>query len=282
MALMAIQQIMLGSALGNQREAEQTLSAVKAAGFQAIELNGFMIRKTPAIVHLLTSMAGMPTGRSGKLNWIDLVAEAGLQVVAIHEALPAIQDNMQAIVETARSYNSKNIVVTGMYRFDYSDRNAVRLLADSLNIAGEKLTKYGLNLLYHNHNSEFLKVSGDMTAYQLIIKQTDPRYVNFEYDSYWTAEAGADPIKWMELLGKRMKLYHVNDRGSRANGITMTPILKSDSIELGRGNMELDTLIKTALDHDVDAIILESHRNWIDKSPVKSMQISADFLREYL
>ena len=75
-----------------------------------------------------------------------------------------------------------------------------------------------------------------------------------------------------------MKLYHINDRGTRLKGPSMTPILKSDSMELGYGNMNLKELVAQALRVDVDAIILESHKNWVDKSPIKSLQISAEFL----
>ena len=60
----------------------------------------------------------------------------------------------------------------------------------------------------------------------------------------------------------------------------MTPILKSDSMELGYGNMNLKELVAQALRVDVDAIILESHKNWVDKSPIKSLQISAEFLHQ--
>ena len=82
----------------------------------------------------------------------------------------------------------------------------------------------------------------------------------------------------MQRLGHRMKLWHINDRGSRVTGSAVTPILKTDSMELGTGNMDLDSLLEQALQVNVDAVILESHRNWIDGSPVKSAQISAQFL----
>ena len=77
-----------------------------------------------------------------------------------------------------------------------------------------------------------------------------------------------------------MKLWHINDRGSRTSGSAITPILKTDSMELGTGNMDLDSLMEQALSVDVDAIILESHRNWIDNSPVKSLQVSAEYLNK--
>lgn len=62
----------------------------------------------------------------------------------------------------------------------------------------------------------------------------------------------------------------------------MTPILKSDSMELGYGNMNLEELVKQALDVEVDAIILESHKNWVDRSPVRSLQLSAEFLKQHM
>lgn len=77
-----------------------------------------------------------------------------------------------------------------------------------------------------------------------------------------------------------MKLWHINDRGSRTSGSAITPILKTDSMELGTGNMDLDSLMEQALSVDVDAIILESHRNWVDNSPVKSLQVSAEYLNK--
>ena len=82
----------------------------------------------------------------------------------------------------------------------------------------------------------------------------------------------------MKKLGGRMKLWHVTDRGSRQTGPAMTPILKADSVELGTGNMDLETLRAIAVDNGVEAVVLESHRNWIDKDPVKSLETSAVWL----
>ena len=87
-------------------------------------------------------------------------------------------------------------------------------------------------------------------------------------------------IALMKKLGDRLKLYHINDRGTRIEGPSMTPSLKSDSMELGYGNMNLSELVEQALHVGVDAIILESHKNWVEKSPIKSLQLSAEFMNE--
>lgn len=278
MAIKAVQQFMLGTVLNNQNQARETLSAMKEAGYDGIELCGFMIHPMGFTVKLLTRAAGMPVGKGGNLDWHTLIEESGLTVISLHLDLGSVERDCKAVAEEARSFGAKYIVITGMYRFDYGEEASVRELANRLNQAGKALKNQGINLLYHNHNCELRRVSETQNAYDILLAETDPDYVNFEFDSYWFAEGGADALGWMKRLGSRMKLWHINDRGSRVSGPSMTPILKTDSMELGTGNMPLDELMEQAKSVGVDAVILESHRNWIEKSPVKSFQRSAEYL----
>lgn len=282
MAVRAVQQIMLGTVCKNERQTLETLKTVKAAGYDGLELNGFMIRPTSFLVRTMTKAAGMPVGRGGNFDWKGMLREAELSVVGIHEDLGSVRRDPDAVIRDARDLGTDKIIITGMYRFDYSDISAVKNLAKDLNASGERLGKEGIQLLYHNHNCEFRKVEKNRTAYDLLIEETDPEYVNFELDSYWPTEAGVSAIALMKQLGERMKLYHINDRGSRVTGPAITPILKSDSMELGYGNMNLKELIRQALSVHVDAVILESHKNWVEKSPIKSIQVSAAFLKKYV
>lgn len=271
---------MLGTVTKNEKQAEQTLREIKQAGYDGIELNGFMIRPTSFLVRTMTKMAGMPVGKGGKFDWKGLTDAAGLSVVSVHEDLGTIRRTPDDVIKEAEHFGTDKIVITGMYRFDYSDKKAVLNLARELNEAGQILKKGGISLLYHNHNCEFRKVDKENTAYDILIRETDPELVGFELDSYWPTEAGVSAIRLMKKLGSRMKLYHINDRGTRLEGPSMTPILKSDSMELGYGNMDLEELVSEALKVPVDAVILESHKNWVDKSPIKSMQISAEFMNK--
>jgi sugar phosphate isomerase/epimerase len=278
MAIRAVQQFQIRTVIGTEKQARATLQAMRDAGYDGIELCGFLIKKMPFWVRVLMLLAGMPIGRGGNLDWRRLIAESGLKVVGIHEDLGSILKNSPNILAEAKAFGTNYIVVTGMFRFDFSDRQAVLKLAEQLNQAGKLLAEDGIHLLYHNHNCEFRKVEPGKTAYQLLVEKTDPQYVNFEFDSYWPAEAGCDVPGLMRFLGKRMMLYHINDRGSRVTGATGS-ILKSDSMELEHGNMPLKELIEIAKKNGVEAIILESHKNWVDHSPVRSFQVSAEFLK---
>ena len=275
-----VQQIMLGSVTSNEAQARETLQKIKAAGYEGLELNSFMIHPTGLLVRMLTKAAGMPTGRGGKLDWRALLAESGLRVSSLHTDLGSLERDASAVAAEAKSFGTDKVVITGMYRFDYGDEKALRELAGRLNRVGEALLKEGVELLYHNHNVELLPLESGKRAYDLLIDETDPSFVGFEFDSYWFTDGGADSKCWMKRLGRRMKLWHVTDRGSRHSGAAITPILKADSMELGSGNMDLDGLLAIARENGVEDVILESHKNWIDKDPVKSLELSAQWLGE--
>ena len=186
----AVQQIMLGTVTKNEKQTAETLRRIRAAGYDGIELNGFMVKPTSFLVRMLTKAAGMPVGKGGSYDWNALVKEAGLCVTSIHEDLGTIRREPETVAKEAEAFGTKYVVITGMYRFDYADKAAVQGLCRDLNTSGKILKEAGIELLYHNHNCEFLHVEPQKTAYDLLLSETDPEYVNFELDSYWPTEAG--------------------------------------------------------------------------------------------
>ncbi len=280
--LTGVQQIMIGSRCNSYESALRTLGAIKKAGYDGIEINEFMIKPTPLIVRVLTRFAGMPAGNGGKLEWKKLISESGLKVISLHSDLNSIEKNPEAVAKEALSFGTDTVVITGMYRFDYGNASEVKKLAERLNNAGKALLPYGVKLLYHNHNVELQKISEDKTAYDVIIENTDPQYVNFELDTYWIADGGADVTALIDKLSDRMVMWHINDRGCRKKGPFITPILKEDAAELGTGNMALGTILENVrAKSKVEAIVLETHKNWIDNDPVKSLIVSAEWFRKH-
>ena len=277
---LAVQQIMIGSACKDEKTTLSTLKRIKQAGYDGIELNLFMIESTPFIVRLLTKMAGMPVGKGANIYWPDMLKESRLKATSLHADLGSLENRIDEVISKARELDTNKIVITGMYRFDYGNYDDVKSLAKRLDKVGARLHESDLQLLYHNHNVEFLKVDNKYTAYEMILKDTDPDLVKVEFDSYWPAEAGVDFIPLMEQLGERLVLYHINDRGTRLKKVPITPILKSDSIELGYGNMPLKRILGLDCIKNVDAVILESHRNWVNNNPIESLEKSIAFLQE--
>lgn len=59
---------MLGSVTGTEQKARETILTIKGAGYDGVELNGFMIRPASWMVRMMTKTAGMPVGKGGKFN----------------------------------------------------------------------------------------------------------------------------------------------------------------------------------------------------------------------
>jgi sugar phosphate isomerase/epimerase len=278
----AIQQMMIGPLCSKYDETLSLLKKLKELGFDAIELNSYMIHETPFMVRMLTKMAGMPTGKGGKLDWHKLIKESSLEVASLHTDLGSLERETDKIISEAKEFNTKYLVITGMYRFDYSSIDELDKLISRLNIVGKKVSDNGLSLLYHNHNVEFNRLNNGQLAYEYLIDNLDPKYVNFELDTYWASEAGVNIYALGEKLNHRLKLHHINDRGFKTKGPYMTPIVKSDSMELGTGCIDLKTLLKNDIDNEVSYVVLETHKNFIDNDRMKSILISIKYLNENL
>ena len=139
MPIKAVQQFMLGTVLSNEQQARETLAAMKAAGYDGIELCGFMIHPIGFVVKLLTQAAGMPVGKGGNLDWHKLVQEsrpAGGQPA--HRPWLSGTGCPRSGRGSQRAFGTQHVVITGMYRFDYGDEAAMHELAQRLNKAGRE------------------------------------------------------------------------------------------------------------------------------------------------
>lgn len=274
----SIQQLQLGSLLKNEKKAKETLDLIKKIGFDSIELNGFMIRKNPPIVKLLTTLGGMTIKNSDRLDWIKLLEESGLKVISIHEDLKTLETRLDFVMEECRQYRCKYVVITGNYQFFYSDRREMESYCLRLNDIGRKLKANNISFLYHNHNAETQRIDKNTLVYDLLIALLNREYVNFELDSYWFSISGMDTIKIMKNLKDRIVLHHICDSGKRKKGKDITPIIKTEEIECNKGCLNLEDMIRLDKENQCKAIILEQHKNFIHNDVIESASLSFEYL----
>lgn len=78
------------------------------------------------------------------------------------------------------------------------------------NAIGKKCAEAGMKYGYHNHAHEFKKVE-DQVMLAYMIENTDPQYVFFELDVYWTVMGQASPVEYFKKYPGRFKLLHIKD-----------------------------------------------------------------------
>lgn len=112
---------------------------------------------------------------------------------------------------------------------------------------GEYAHHHGVKkVLLHNHTDVFEKTfthpeTGEtVTAWEVLEENTDPRYVTFELDLGWAADAGIDVAALVEEHGDRMELLHVKDAVNigAPEGLTQ--------VGLGDGEMDFGPIFRAA------------------------------------
>jgi sugar phosphate isomerase/epimerase len=90
-------------------------------------------------------------------------------------------------------------------------KGGAKNLAQILDKLGEKCEAAGLQLLYHNHDFEFVKDAEGIVPIDYLLENCNPKYVNFQMDLYWVTKAGADPVAYFKRYPGRFKIWHVKD-----------------------------------------------------------------------
>jgi sugar phosphate isomerase/epimerase len=97
----------------------------------------------------------------------------------------------------------------------------------------------------------------------ILLKNTDPKYVTFELDIFWMQAAGASPIEYLQKYPGRFKLMHVKDATEkvRFSGDGSTPdqwmAVFSKMADPGAGVFDIKGIIETAVASGTEHFFLE-------------------------
>lgn len=128
-----------------------------------------------------------------------------------------------------------------------------------LNEIGKKCQEKGLKFGYHNHAHEFTKIE-DKMMYDYMLENTNPEYVFFEMDVYWTVRGQQSPVEYFKKYPGRFTLLHIKD-----------------DKELGESGMVgFDAIFKNTDKAGTKYLIVEVEK--YDYAPLESVKISLDYL----
>ena len=75
---------------------------------------------------------------------------------------------------------------------------------------GECAKKYGITLLYHNHDFEFTKVNGEY-GLDILYKEVSPEFLQTELDLCWVNVGGEEPAAFLRKYTGRAPVVHLKD-----------------------------------------------------------------------
>nr|MCU0354738.1 sugar phosphate isomerase/epimerase [Cytophagales bacterium] len=141
------------------------------------------------------------------------VSGLGMKVVGSHampdvkfdknpkDGLDAVAPNWKKCVETAKTGGLTYITCPWWKEEHRKTADDFKKSAAILNLMGEYATQQGLKFTYHNHDFEFKTIANQIgggkdpntpdlrvemvSFYDMLLKNTNPKAVNFEMDLYW-------------------------------------------------------------------------------------------------
>jgi sugar phosphate isomerase/epimerase len=228
-----------------KRSVPRTLEAVAKAGYKEVEFAGYFNVTSRQIRQLLDAN--------------------GLTSPSAHVQMTDLGPSWEVMLEDANIVGQKYLTVAWI---DASDRtlDGYKRIADRLNEAGIKAIGEGVQLAFHNHAYGFDPIAGQI-PYEILLRQTDPRYLVMEADVFWMRQAKQDPLSWFARYPGRFHMLHLKDMG---------PPPKNRMLDVGKGVIDWRTLLSRSKAAGVRHYFVEHDE---PSDPIASIRSSYRYLR---
>ncbi|RDW22184.1 sugar phosphate isomerase/epimerase [Oceanobacillus arenosus] len=206
----------------------------------------------------------------GGLNAVELrklLEDLGLKAASSHVSLSSLELKLDVEIEYQHILGNNHIVCPYL-PLEWRTQEAYYKLISILNEAGKRCYEAGITLCYHNHDFELIPLEDGKKPLELLLKETNPEWVQTEFDVYWLTKAGEDPIEWIKRYHNRTPLIHLKD---------MTTDEERFFAELGTGGVNIDGVIKQASNSNVEWLIVEQDQ--CRRSPLESIELSLNYLK---
>jgi len=240
----------------------KTMEEVAKIGYKNLELAGYTDGKFYGMT---------PT------EFKDATTNMGFALISAHQGTVTM-DNADAMIADVKAAGIKYFVIPvppmGMFTVNPETRKmgmkgGVEKLAEILTTLGKKCNEAGIQLLYHNHDFELIPDENGVVVLDYLLENTDPKYVNFELDLYWTVKAGADPIAYFEKYPGRFKLWHVKDMDAQGR---FAPV--------GTGSIDFAKILANKEVSGMEYYFVEQDMTFDGMKPLEAIKISHDNIKK--
>ena len=172
-----------------------TLRAVAEIGYEVVEFYAPYFEWTPIYAKAVRA----------------IMDDLGLRCFSTHNHLISFTpgDGMSRAIELNQILGARHLVLSSAGR-EPRGVDAWKKLCEQLTNATNQLLPHGLTAGFHNHQTEWAKVDGDLRIMDVIAANT-PREFVLQFDVGTCMEAGADPVAWIKANPGRIKSLHLKD-----------------------------------------------------------------------
>jgi len=262
-----------------REEAEKDLLSVLKAlaemGYDGVEFAGFYGHSADEICAMLK--------------------ETGLKAISSHAGIPATVEEMFAAIAFHKAIGCEYIAIPYL---DEAHRPGSAGFGETIRkiyFYGALCKQAGIQLLYHNHDFEFIKLSGEY-GLDFLYSATSADVLQTEIDCCWVKYAGEDPAAYIRKYTGRAPIVHLKDFMGRTDGAQPYALISADGSgkddgtaadasaitfqfrPVGYGVQDVPSLIEAGLEAGAGWFIVEQDQ-WYDRHPLEAAKMSRDYLK---
>jgi sugar phosphate isomerase/epimerase len=244
-------------------------------GLQLYSLRGYFTKSVPQGIELAKSFGIHDVELAGTYNFAPekyraMLLAAGLNPISAHVSYKRLIEEPEAVAAEAKALGLKYIGTAWIDHKGSFDAAQAHAAAAQLNRVGEIYAKHGLKCFDHCHGYEFEPgVAGpDTKAMDILIRETNPKFVTFQMDILWVTFPGEDPAAWLTKYPGRWELIHLKDlKKGVATGKHNGGTDPNNDVALGTGQMDWPKILAAAKKSRVKYYFIE------DESATSAEQI---------
>ena len=255
-------------------EAAQDLNAVlaslKAMGYDGVEFAGFYGHTAEEVKEMLD--------------------KNGLVAVSSHVQFSLIENDMFGTIAYHQAIGCKCIAEPYL---DDATRPGAPGFAHAIAVIdkfGRLLKEAGMTLLYHNHDFEFIDLSG-MYGLDFLYTALPADVLQTELDCCWVKYAGVDPADYIRKYAGRCPIVHLKDFvGRKEDGSTPYALIGLDENEkkdtqafefrpFGYGSQNVEEVVTAGIESGAEWFIIEQDQS-IGRTPLEAAELSIGTLKK--
>ena len=250
---------------------EGTLRKVKELGFQGVEFAGLFGHDAETVKKLLE--------------------EIGLEAVSAHISIDEFLANPESVIDAYVKIGCKYAAIPYLVQERRPGEAKWEQTVEEIKKIAVMAKAKGLQLMYHNHDFEFVEINGKYALDELY-DTISPDLLETEIDTCWVNVAGVNPASYVRQYAGRATILHLKDfAGGKTDNMYELIGIESDKPKytkafefrpIGYGKQDVPTLLEAAEAAGTKWLVVEQDSPSMGKTPIECAQMSINYLKTLL
>ncbi len=218
--------------------------------------------------------------------------EIGIVPISAHVPYYDMLENPEAVLADYKTIGCKYVVVPYLTEECRPGTDGFAATVEGIRKIGGAAKALGLQLLYHNHDFEFVKI-GDDYALDVLYSSVSEDLLKTEIDTCWVNVAGVNPAEYIEKYSGRSPVVHLKDfkRSGEKLGKLYDLIGIDDEagaqeekdafsfMPVGYGVQDMPAILAACEEAGAEWVVVEQDNPAKGETPENSVRISREYLK---